>query len=286
MQTIGTADHHLHRLRRSALNPFFSRRSVAELIPFLELNLERLSQRFDEASKTGEPLNLKYVYAALTVDNITEYCFSRCDDHVLKPDFNRQFFDNIDSFMEVSLLNKHFPWLFTPIFTLPDAIARRLNPPMADTFNARERLGNQVEAIRNGQEQSHETSGHPTIFHDLLSADLPTEEKAPTRLRDEAFSVVTAGSITVAFTIRSLTYHIMANPQVRRKLLDELCTVMPHRSDHPKLGQLENLPYLTAVIQEGLRMTHAVTHRTTRVFPQKTRIYKTLHRHHFTESAT
>ena len=48
---------------------------------------------------------------------------------------------------------------------------------------------------------------------------------------------------------------------------------MPRPHDRVELQDLEKLPYLTATIQEGLRMTHPVTHRSSRVFPEKTLIY-------------
>lgn len=66
------------------------------------------------------------------------------------------------------------------------------------------------------------------------------------------------------------------NPAVRQKLFLELKTVMPRRADRPKLQDLEKLPYLTAVIQEGLRITHPVTHRQCRAFPDKPLTYNGL----------
>lgn len=51
---------------------------------------------------------------------------------------------------------------------------------------------------------------------------------------------------------------------------------MPRRNDRPRLQDLEKLPYLTAVIQEGLRITHPVTHRQCRAFPDKVLTYNGL----------
>lgn len=49
---------------------------------------------------------------------------------------------------------------------------------------------------------------------------------------------------------------------------------MPQPSSHCNLQILESLPYLNAVIREGLRITHPVTHRISRSFPDKNLIYK------------
>ena len=47
---------------------------------------------------------MKYFYAAVTLDIINDYCFSREPDNVLRSDFGKKSFDNVDSFLEVSLL--------------------------------------------------------------------------------------------------------------------------------------------------------------------------------------
>ena len=72
-----------------------------------------------------------------------------------------------------------------------------------------------------------------------------------------------------AHFLKRTTYHVMANPIVRMKLLEELKTVMPSSYDRPELKRLEKLPYLTAIILEGLRIGHAVSHRMMRAFPDK-----------------
>jgi hypothetical protein len=104
LQAISTAPHDHHRLRRSALNPFFSRKSVAELVPAMTHAIDILCQRLQDACKTGELVNLKYIYAAVTSDIIDGYCFAREPTKVRERDFGKGFFDDIDSFLEVSLL--------------------------------------------------------------------------------------------------------------------------------------------------------------------------------------
>lgn len=67
----------------------------------------------------------------------------------------------------------------------------------------------------------------------------------------------------------AVTYHIAANPVIRRKLFEELKTVMPMRTSTASLQQIEALPYLTAIIHEGLRIAHPVSHRLMRVYPDQ-----------------
>lgn len=81
-------------------------------------------------------------------------------------------------------------------------------------------------------------------------------------------------TVNRAYVLKALTYHIAVNPLVRQKLFQELKGAIPRRKDSPKLQQLERLPYLTAIIQEGLRITHLVTHRSCRLFPDKALVYR------------
>ncbi|KAJ0425639.1 putative benzoate 4-monooxygenase cytochrome P450 [Aspergillus carlsbadensis] len=270
---ISTAPHDHHRLRRSALNPFFSRKSVAELVPAMMHAVDILCQRLQDACKTGEVVNLKYIYAAVTSDIIDGYCFAREPTKVRERDFGQKFFDDIDSFMEVSLLNFHIPAIMRISFALPDSINKLLAPAMAAMLDFREDLGRQVDAIRHGRDKAYEGIGHRTVLHELLSSSLPPDEVKTPRLRDEAFSLMVAGSGTTAYTLRSTTYHIASNPSIRARLHAELASAIPDPTQPPSLGALEKLPYLTAVINEGLRLAEPVTHRLPRILPDKPLVY-------------
>lgn len=49
-------------------------------------------------------------------------------------------------------------------------------------------------------------------------------------------------------------YHVLANENIHRKLQNELADIMAdYPSQIPSFVQLEKLPYLTALIKEGLR---------------------------------
>lgn len=78
-----------------------------------------LLDRLRTASQTGEVMNMKYFYAAVTLDIINSYCFAREPVVVNVPDFGRESVDNIDSFLRVSLLNIHFPWVLRFTTSLP-----------------------------------------------------------------------------------------------------------------------------------------------------------------------
>ncbi|KAJ5640146.1 benzoate 4-monooxygenase cytochrome P450 [Penicillium longicatenatum] len=218
---------------------------------------------------------------------MTAYCFSNEPNAVLSPDFCRKEHDDLDAFVEVSLLNSHIPWIMRSIYSLPmdstghgqyfgsstgidsEVYLSRMLTKIQD-------ISRQVEAIRSGEDESHKKSNHRTIFHDLLNSGLPPKELEKDRLRDEALGTVTAGSDTTAYVLRGAAYHVSANPSVNQKLYTELKKAIPDPSQQsfPSLAELEKLPYLSAVVQESLRLCNPITHRLSRVFPDKALRYQ------------
>lgn len=47
------------------------------------------------------------------------------------------------------------------------------------------------------------------------------------------------------------SYHILANPEIERRLKAELSNAIPDPDEIPTWMELEKLPYLSAVITEG-----------------------------------
>ncbi|PWY82160.1 putative benzoate 4-monooxygenase cytochrome P450 [Aspergillus heteromorphus CBS 117.55] len=267
---MGTQTHELHHIRRSALNPLFSRRSVQNLVPTMRKSIDILCTRLYAACKSDETFNMKHMYAALTLDIINDFCFAMEPQSTAKSDFDRKWFDDLDTFLEFSLLSIHIPWVMSWGHSIPDSINKILAPAMADLLDFRQDISLLVEAIRHSRDKSHEKTRHNTVIHDLLQSKLPPPELERDRLRDEVFSLVTAGSGTTAYVLRGTAYHISASPTIQTKLHQELQSAIPDPTNPPPLPDLEKLPYLCAVINEGLRLCDPAAHRTERQLPDKT----------------
>ena len=65
---------------------------------------EILCKRLEEASRSDDILNMKHFYAAVTQDIINDYCFARDPEYILRSDFGRKSFDDLDSFLEACLV--------------------------------------------------------------------------------------------------------------------------------------------------------------------------------------
>lgn len=133
------------------------------------------------------------------------------------------------------------------------------------------------------------------VLYGLVNSDLPDSEKAPFRLRQEARIMVTAGTDTtgkligqsnpsinydeflqtLATTLSYIIYHLLSNPPALERLGNELVAALPNADTLPTGAQVEHLPYLTAVIREGLRLHPGTTFRQVRVAPNEDLYFKT-----------
>lgn len=110
--------------------------------------------------------------------------------------------------------------------------------------------------------KSHKGKSIPTIFHDIILSDLPPREKTLDRLWQEGQTFVAAGTETTSWCLTVITFYLLQHPEKLARLRAELLEAKASSST-----QLEKLPYLSAVIQEGLRLSYGVCTRLPRIAP-------------------
>jgi cytochrome P450 len=106
---------------------------------------------------------------------------------------------------------------------------------------------------------------HPTIFHRIVNSDLPPEDKEPTALFENTRLFLFAGFETTGFTLTLATYHVLANPSIKRCLKQELDSAWPNVEEIPAWADLEKVPLLNAVVKEALRLGTGVLTRLPRI---------------------
>ena len=77
--------------------------------------------------------------------------------------------------------------------------------------------------------------------------------------------VVGAGSDTTGIALTVTAFHILNDPKVLARLKEELVQALPNKQTRPDWAELEKLPFLTAVIKEGLRLAHGTSNRLPRI---------------------
>lgn len=196
---------------------------------------------------------------------ITEYVFGRSVAVLDKPDLGYEYAHLGREANKIHAVARAFPAIMRRFFQLPGWM-------MAgnEMFQVVQRLNNEVyacteQAFDEAVQQKDKSTVN--VMKDIVeSSSLPPEEKTLVRLKNEGIIFVLAGMETSAKTLAVTFYHILANPDVQKRLQEELRAVIPSSSSSiPPISALEKLPYLTAVINEGHRMANGVAGRLARV---------------------
>jgi cytochrome P450 len=84
---------------------------------------------------------------------------------------------------------------------------------------------------------------------------------------------VVAGTLTTAWALSVALFYLLTLPEALKKLKTELKESVPNTLALPDLASLEKLPYLTACIQEALRLSYGVSSRLQRVSPNEVMVF-------------
>jgi cytochrome P450 len=132
-----------------------------------------------------------------------------------------------------------------------------------------------VATIKQNINEGQDKAPRKTIFHQLLSPNA-TEGYVVHNvedLTDEAFTILSAASDTTGYTMTTTTYYVLSNPDVYHTLTAELKSAFPDPTAKLDYLTLEKLPYLTAVIKEGLRLSFGVPGRLPRMIEKDRAVF-------------
>ncbi|KAL4864218.1 hypothetical protein BDV12DRAFT_205862 [Aspergillus spectabilis] len=240
---FSTVDHDTHRMRRSALLPFFSPSYLRKLQPEIQERLDVLLKRMADLKDAGVPINANCIFAAFSNDMVQNLSFGQCAHKIETPNFDSTERDASISGAQSFHILKRAPWLNNVMMALPEALCCRLNPALGSYMSQKQ---------------------------------WTRKQKTVERVAQDAQMLLMAGTLTMASTLEHLIYWMVDNPETLRKLKDELRSVMPSIDDVGKvpLTTLDGLPYLTAVIKESVRLIYGNSTPHFRYDPDRALVYE------------
>ncbi len=129
--SFATSDPDLHRIRRGALNPFFSKRAIAERAEFIQRRIDVVCQRLKtEFQNRDRVLVVNDMFGCWVTDIITEYCFERRYDFIQEPDFKATFVQSSIDLIEGVHWLTQFPWIATVTGWVPEVAVGWIDPRM------------------------------------------------------------------------------------------------------------------------------------------------------------
>ena len=237
------------------------------------VHVEKICTRFEEFKASGAPLPIGSAFGCLTADVIIEYSMGLKQNALDDPNFAPLFTQAVKKFASLGVVAKHIPWMHKVIRALPEHWIANLSPEHGAMLAFRRMNNQRVKEVFERNEKAEKfstgTQGYKdtqqTIFDDLFYSDLPPEEKSLERLSQESQIIVGAGLDTTAHAMYTTLFHLLDNPSKLHRLRRELEDAIPDPYAHTPLVRLENLPYFSAVISEGLRLSYGISSRNSRV---------------------
>ncbi|KAI0017858.1 benzoate 4-monooxygenase cytochrome P450 [Xylariomycetidae sp. FL0641] len=261
---FSTVAHELHRSRRAALNRFFSRAQVMRL----EGEVNDFAQRCVAKMLTfagRESFDVKEAFNCFTADIISQYAFGEPMGFIDQEGWEPNFATWVKSFFKSAYMMRHN----TPARKLA-AFAPMLADYMGDDVKAVMRQMTHV--IPKYVQAAIDNPDNGRVFADLMETKtLPPEEKTIYRLSGEGFNFLLAGTETTAASLTVITFHLLDKPQIYAKLMSTLEGMNP---DNLKWSELEQIPYIWAIIHESLRMMPGVSHRSARIAREEDLVYR------------
>ncbi|KAI0544657.1 cytochrome P450 [Xylaria curta] len=269
-----TFDATLHRKRRAAVASPFSKQAIRALEPAISDIINNFVARLERLAGTGTVVEMHSFWNSLTQEVIGQYCFGAHKMSDLREGGDEAQFIQPDHIIEnAHAWGRMFPWLFDIIEKIPMSVLALYDKRLSGADKFDKEIGDQIVQVLQS-DQPH--VGIKNVFHEMRdSKHLLPEDKQFSYYRREAGSFIGAGTETTAGALTTLTYFVLANPEILQRLREELQTVMPiGQKDLPPTSTLEGLPYLTGIIQEGIRLSFAVPGRLPRTAPTEELVYQ------------
>ncbi|RMZ91259.1 hypothetical protein DV736_g1486, partial [Chaetothyriales sp. CBS 134916] len=265
---LATETAELHRIRRKPMNRFFSTEAIRRLSQPIMANVEKLCKRLDEFKQSGAPVNLSNAFRCFVTDNTTDYVlphgYNMLDNEDFASDFNKQ----TKMFVIASLWHRYFPFILKVLMVTPREWLKLAPPGSLEAYDFQMGIIKQtLEVAKSGKHNDD------NVAAGIFNSDLPESEKRPMRVVHDTRNLVGAGAETTATTLEMIFWKVSNDPAILNRLMDELNNAA--ESDGlTSFETLQKLPYLSAVVKEGLRRSISVSGRMPRFDPRNSLVYK------------
>ena len=245
---------------------------IARLEPDIRILVQKLCDKLLRESGQ-KPFDITMAYSCFTSDAISGYSFGESFGFLDQDGWFPNFREPLASILRPVFIFRFFPFTKASaglgkylVDYMPPGVALMVRTLQIDLPARMKKAKADIDA---GIKYDR-----PTVFGTILESDVTALDKEPQRLADEAAAVIGAGTETTSWAMSVITYHLLTKPELLTKLKQELQTVIEDPRQLPSWTALENLPYLGAVVQEGLRLSYGVSARTARVPTEENLLFK------------
>lgn len=248
-----------------------------------------MTQLLDGYAARGEPFNIRDAVIGVTVNIVSEWFFGDSVNALGGDKFDPKWETMMAGVGEGVPLAKNMPGMGDLLQKVPDGVVNTMNPLLGAFLQFSEWIRVHVQdhrarwqedapqphtekpgdAATSRELDSMAATGTKPVLRALLESPLlPPSEKEEERLKHECVGMFAGANETTASVIANTTFFLMdTDPSLNiiPRIRAELRTV---NSGPFEWRQLERLPFLTAVVKEGLRINATATSRLPRIRPE------------------
>ncbi|KAF2455341.1 benzoate 4-monooxygenase cytochrome P450 [Lineolata rhizophorae] len=246
-----------HSKERRLFSHAFSEKALREQEPLLQRYVDLLQMRLHEESESGKLLDLQKWYNYTTFDIIADLAFGESFECLSQKSYHPMVVMTFKAAAAISMKNimSHFP------------IAARFS----SLFIPQETLKKRIEFYDFTKSRVERRLAMDTARPDFTTAILKHSDTNRSLSRQKIYAnmglFMIAGSETTATMLTGTTYLLLMNPDIMQKLNAEVRGRFKSANDIT-IEEVNKLPYLLAVLTEGLRMYPPVPIGFPRVVPR------------------
>lgn len=272
---VSTGPASLHHIRRRVLLKSFTQQSVWRSISIIEDKVKELLSLLEEHKGTGCGVELSNALRCLAFDIACNYALPRSTNKLQEKDFAPEFNRMMIVGRYISMWQRHVGVLVPLILHLPHRFMGFLGH---EKYLAVMKIHNDIKVQATEVIASKGTmwvvpQQHSTILHSMFNSDLPEYERSVGRMTQEGVTVIGAGVEALANPMAITVFELLKDPKKMTALKQELKEVENDVQAMLSHDQLRKLPYLNAVIMEGLRLGKE-NGRFPRINPSSPTVYK------------
>lgn len=288
---FGERDPQEHRVRRKMLNPMFSRTGIFKVECLIHDKYEMMESKILRLSKAGSSIDAYDAFRTVTTEIAAQFSFSRPAGLIeqSQDSFKAHAIEAIEGTADGIEYMRQYPILRFISDYMPRKLVAKFGGDVGQFMNVldvsiKHQYGFSLlssfapfvlmklltlkrqyadASVRHWEQHKGEVD-HPVIFDAL-------EGLPDIQMSREAMSMIIAGGDTTASTFTYGVAAITGNPQIHQKLVSELEAALTargrKRGERLPLSELEDIPYLMAVVKESVRCAVAQPARLPRVVP-------------------
>lgn len=137
LAAFGTISHDIHRRRRAAVSPLFSKAACAASESSIYNNVKKLLADIDDQIRATGSAELRKTFLAFTTDTLSEHCFGHSTGLLLDDKAAAEWQRTIRAVAILTPLAKQFPWLIPFALKCPLWLMQTIAPDLARIVKTR-----------------------------------------------------------------------------------------------------------------------------------------------------